>query len=155
MRIIFTALISFVVTVSAFAAEPDEMLDDPQLEARAQTIETQLRCVVCQSQSIAESNAPLAKDMRILVRERLTAGDTDEEAMQFLVDRYGDYVLMKPPFQANTIILWFFPAFALAMTGAAALVYLRHIKKSAAAPAPALSEDDEEKLQHIINERSQ
>ena len=155
MRISFTALISLLMAVSGFAAEPDEMLDDPQLEERAQAIETLLRCVVCQSQSIAESNAPLAKDMRILVRERLTAGDTDEQAMQFLVDRYGDYVLMKPPFQANTIILWFFPALALMITEAAAFVYLRNIKKTSATPAPTLSDDDEEKLQRIINERSQ
>ncbi|WDI31310.1 cytochrome c-type biogenesis protein CcmH [Hyphococcus flavus] len=155
MRAVFISFISIFMTVVAFAAEPDEMLDDPQLEERAQAIETQLRCVVCQSQSIAESNAPLAKDMRILVRERLTAGDTDEEAMQFLVDRYGDYVLMKPPFQANTLVLWFFPALALMLAGGAAFFYLRNMKQASASSSSSLSEDDEEKLQRIINERSQ
>jgi len=121
MRAVLSTLISILFTVSVFAAEPDEMLDDPQLEERAQAIETQLRCGVRQSQSIAESNAPLAKDMRILVRERLTAGDTDEEAMQFLVDRYGDYVLLSPPVQPNTWLLWFGP-FVLAAGGLYLLV---------------------------------
>lgn len=97
----------------AVAVEPDEMLDDPALEARARAISAGLRCVVCRNQSIDDSNAPLARDLRILLRERLEAGDTDEEAVAYLVDRYGEYILLKPPFSAATLALWIGPAVML------------------------------------------
>ncbi len=149
-------LVAFLtLAVPAFSAEPDELLADPVLEARAKEIDAQLRCVVCQSQSIAESNAPLAKDLRILVRERLTDGDSDEQAIQYIVDRYGDYVLMKPPLQGNTLALWFFPAFALLMAGGVAFFYLRSFKSRGATESEALSEDDEADLQRIIKERAE
>lgn len=154
-RISAGLLTGLVLFAAAIAAEPDEILADAGLEERAQALDEKLRCVVCQSQSLAESNAPLAKDMRILVRERISAGDTDEEAVQYLADRYGDYVLLMPPVQENTIFLWLFPALALFGAGAGALLYFRGLKAQPASPAPPLSDDDEEKIQRIIDERRQ
>lgn len=90
----------------ALAVQPDEVLSDPALEARARTISAELRCLVCQNQSIDDSEAGLARDLRLLVRERLVAGDTDEQVMEFLVDRYGEFVLLKPVFALHTLILW-------------------------------------------------
>jgi cytochrome c-type biogenesis protein CcmH len=104
--------------VAALAVEPDEMLADPALEARAQAVTRQLRCVVCQNQSIDDSAAPLARDMRLMVRERLVAGDTDEQAKAYLVSRYGDFVLLKPPFQPNTWALWLGPVLILLLAAA-------------------------------------
>jgi cytochrome c-type biogenesis protein CcmH len=119
------ALVSF----PALAVEPDEMLGDAALEARAMEISRVLRCVVCQSQNIDDSNAPLARDMRLIVRERLVAGDSDEEVMSFLVARYGDYVLLKPPVQPNTIFLWLAPLFVLAAGGTLAAFHLARVGK--------------------------
>ncbi|MEK7265347.1 MAG: cytochrome c-type biogenesis protein [Pseudomonadota bacterium] len=126
----------------AAAVEPDEELSNPALEARARDISRQLRCVVCQSQSIDDSNAPLAKDMRILVRERLTAGDSDEEIYAYLVDRYGDYVLLNPPVQSNTIVLWAAPLLIFLVAGASAFFYLARMRRDARAAA-ALTGNDE------------
>ncbi|MFC2953371.1 cytochrome c-type biogenesis protein CcmH [Marinicaulis aureus] len=144
----------FIVTLfcmgAAIAAEPDELLDDPALEARAEQIDAQLRCVVCQSQSIAESNAPLAKDLRLLVRERLVAGDTNKEVIAYVVERYGDYVLLKPPVQGNTLFLWAFPALALAAGGAGAFFFLRRAKP---VPATPISEEDEQEIDRLLEER--
>lgn len=137
---------------AAFAAEPDEVLADPALEARAAKLDEQLRCVVCQSQSIAESNAPLAKDLRILVRERISMGESDREVIAYIVERYGDYVLLKPPVQGNTIFLWAFPALALAAAGAGAFFYLRGAKR-APVPAPPLDDEDEDAVNRILGER--
>ena len=104
---------------AARAVEPDEMLADPALEARAQHISKELRCVVCQNQNIDDSAAPLARDMRLMVRERLTAGDTDDQAKAFLVARYGNFVLLRPPFQPDTWALWLGPFVILAVAGTA------------------------------------
>lgn len=90
----------------AFAVQPDEMLKDPALEARARHLSEELRCMVCQNQSIDDSEAPLARDLRLLVRRRLVAGDSDKQVLDFLVARYGDFVLLKPPVQLDTLLLW-------------------------------------------------
>lgn len=103
----------------ANAVEPDEMLSDPNLEARAREISRELRCVVCQNQDIDSSNAGVARDLRLLVRERLVAGDSDAEVIAFIRARYGDFVLLKPPFQPQTYALWFAP---FVLTGCAVLV---------------------------------
>ncbi len=151
MRII-TAIAALALCAAAQAAEPDELLDDPALEARAEKIDAQLRCVVCQSQSIAESNAPLAKDLRILVRERISMGESDEQVIDFVVERYGDYVLLKPPVQGNTLFLWGFPAAALLLGAAGGFFFLRGSRKPAA-NAPPLSDDDEDAVKRILEER--
>ncbi len=150
MRII-TAIAALALCAAAQAAEPDELLDDPALEARAEKIDAQLRCVVCQSQSIAESNAPLAKDLRLLVRERIALGESDDEVIGYIVERYGDYVLLKPPLQGNTLFLWAFPAAALVFGAAGAYFFLRGSKKPAV--AVALSEEDEDAVKRILEER--
>lgn len=93
----------------ALAVQPDEMLKDPQLEQRARVISKDLRCVVCQNESIDESNADLARDLRLLVRDRLTKGDSNDQVIQYVVDRYGDYVLLRPPFKMSTLALWVGP----------------------------------------------
>lgn len=100
----------FAVTAPARAVLPDEMLPDAALEARARDISTTLRCLVCQSESIDDSNADLAKDLRRTVRERLTAGDSDKQVLDFLQSRYGDYILLNPPLEEKTALLWFAPA---------------------------------------------
>lgn len=126
----FCALV--VLPTAGLAVTPDEMLADPAMEARARAISQDLRCVVCQNQSIDDSNAPLAKDLRILVRDRLKAGDTDADAKAFVVARYGNFVLLQPPMQINTLMLWLTPLL-LGLAGLIAL--LRYLKHQAAAPA--------------------
>lgn len=121
---LLTAAVLFA-PIAAGAVEPDEMLPDPALEARAQAVSKELRCVVCQNQSIEDSSAPLARDMRLLVRERLAAGDTDEQARAFLVARYGNFVLLKPPFQANTVLLWTGPLLILLVAAGGLLLAAR------------------------------
>jgi cytochrome c-type biogenesis protein CcmH len=103
------------------AVQPDEILDDPVLEARARELSKEIRCLVCQNESIDSSNADLARELRLLVRERLTAGDSDQEALDFLVARYGDFVLLRPPFKPATYVLWFGPALVLLAAEAAPL----------------------------------
>lgn len=119
------ALAVLATPMVSLAVEPDEMLADPALEARAETLSKELRCVVCQNQSIDASNAPLARDMRLLVRERIAAGDTDAQAKAYLVERYGNFVLLKPPFQADTLLLWFGPLLILLVAGGALLMAAR------------------------------
>ena len=118
-------LAMLMTPVVSLAVEPNEMLQDPTLEARAETLSKELRCVVCQNQSIDASSAPLARDMRLLVRERIAAGDTDVQAKAYLVERYGNFVLLKPPFQADTLLLWFGPLLILAVAGVALLMAAR------------------------------
>ncbi len=111
-----------------FAVEPDEVLDDPVLEARARELSKTLRCLVCQNENIDSSHAPLAKDLRIILRERLSAGDTDAQVIEFLVTRYGDFVLLMPPVQRNTLILWIAPALFMIFGITGAIIYMRNTK---------------------------
>ncbi|MBL4748077.1 MAG: cytochrome c-type biogenesis protein CcmH [Magnetovibrio sp.] len=108
--LVFMLAVAVFTPTIVFAIEPSEVLSDPLLEARARVVGKGLRCVVCQNQSIDESNADLARDMRVLVRARITRGDTNEQVMAYMVDRYGDFVLMNPPLKASTVVLWFGPA---------------------------------------------
>jgi cytochrome c-type biogenesis protein CcmH len=112
-----------LAALPAWAVEPDEMLKDPALEARARALSQYLRCLVCQNQSIDDSAAPLARDLRVLVRERLAAGDSDRQVLDFLVQRYGSFVLLKPPLGYQTYVLWFGPFVVLGL-GIAALWWL-------------------------------
>lgn len=126
MRFLRASIVAFSL-LGAFAAhalQPDEILPDAALEARARNLSRELRCMVCQNQSIDDSDAPLARDLRLLVRERLTAGDTDAQILDYLVVRYGDFVLLRPPFNARTALLWLLPVMVL-IAGAAVLVALR------------------------------
>jgi len=125
----------------AAAVEPKEMLADPALEARAREISRGLRCVVCQNESIDESDADLAHDLRVLVRERLKAGDSDEQVVQFIVDRYGDFVLLRPPVKPETYLLWASPAILLLLAGVIIAMYLRRHRSGIAIPAPLTAED--------------
>lgn len=135
----------------AGAVNPDEQLADPALEARAHNLSKDLRCVVCQNQSIDDSNAPLARDMRVLVRERVKLGDSDDEVRAFLVARYGNFVLLKPPLQTGTLVLWFSPLLFLAAAFALVWGYFRAMSKSPAAAAP-LSAEEEAALKRLAEE---
>ena len=115
--------LALLLAAPAFAVQPDEILTDPVLEGRARTLSQELRCMVCQNQSIDDSDAPLAKDLRVLVRERLTAGDSDSQVIDFLVARYGEFVLLKPRLSAHTALLWLAP-FGVVLLGVWGLVSL-------------------------------
>src|SRR5436309_15778379 len=114
------ALMALQFVTTAIAVQPDEMLADPKLEGRARSLSRELRCMVCQNQSIDDSEAPLARDLRVLVRERIAAGDSDGQVINFLVARYGEFVLLKPRFESHTLLLWLLPPFVL-LGGALAL----------------------------------
>jgi cytochrome c-type biogenesis protein CcmH len=119
------ALLALLVPAPAFAVQPDEKLADPALEARARALSQELRCMVCQNQSIDDSDAPLARDLRLLVRERLTAGDSDSQVLDFLVQRYGEFVLLRPRFAGHTVLLWLLPPVLLFIGAAGLMLYLR------------------------------
>lgn len=136
----------------ALAVQPDEVLPNPALEARARTLSQQLRCMVCQNQSIDDSDAPLARDLRLLVRERLVAGDTDAEVLSFLVARYGDFVLLRPPFTPRTALLWLLPPMLLTL-GAAGLFFAAYRRRATASAAPAaLSREEQQRLDDIVRD---
>jgi cytochrome c-type biogenesis protein CcmH len=122
---VFCAWVCLTPLTHAFAVLPEEMLADPRLEARARVISQDLRCLVCQNQSIDDSNAPLAKDLRLIVRERLTAGDSDQQVFGYVVSRYGNYVLLNPPLQQDTFLLWVSPFILLLISLGVAFSYLR------------------------------
>ena len=131
------ALLTFVAVPCAMAVEPDEVLSDATLEARARALSKELRCMVCQNQSIDDSEAPLARDLRILVRERLQAGDSDGQVIDFLVARYGEFVLLRPRLSWHTAVLWLGPAAMLLIGGCAVLVLARRYRVKSAAAADA------------------
>ena len=138
-----------VVATPAFAVLPSEQLADPGLEARARAISAELRCVVCQNQTIDDSDAELAHDLRVLLRQRLKAGDTDRQAIAFIVNRYGDYVLLKPPFEAETLLLWLGPLLVLLAGGTGVAFYLRRRRD---ATLPAFTADEQARLDRLLRE---
>jgi cytochrome c-type biogenesis protein CcmH len=148
-----TFVIIATFTAFAHAVTPDEVLRDPELERRARTISQELRCVVCQNQSIDDSNAPLAHDLRVLVRERLVAGDSDEQARDFIVARYGNFVLLKPPMQLNTLALWVGPAFFVLV---AAIGFGWHLRRRLTGPAiqtpTSLTTAEQEQIDKLLSE---
>ena len=141
----FILLLHLGLASSAHAVEPDEVLSNPVLEARARTISEGLRCLVCQNQSIDDSAAPLARDLRLIVREHLQAGDTDDAIRAYLVQRYGDFVLLKPPLERSTLILWGTPALIVVFGGFALLRRRRTVD----APAP-LTADEQARLDALM-----
>ncbi|MEJ2029496.1 MAG: cytochrome c-type biogenesis protein CcmH [Maritimibacter sp.] len=147
----FLILLTLIVGLGtpALAVNPDEVLDDPALEARARDVSAGLRCVVCRGENIDESNASIARDLRLLVRERLVDGDTNDEVVQFIVDRYGEYVLMKPTTKGANMILWLAGPglFLIALIGA--MAYLRRRSK-APETAEALSDEEKARLDELM-----
>jgi cytochrome c-type biogenesis protein CcmH len=133
-------------TPAALAVQPDEILADPTLEARARALSSELRCMVCQNQSIDDSDAPLARDLRILVRERLKAGDSDDKVLDFLTARYGEFVLLKPRFSERTAILWLAPVAILMIGGVAVILTLRRKRAVPAASSEPLTPDEMRRL---------
>jgi cytochrome c-type biogenesis protein CcmH len=146
------ALIALALGASqpAVAVQPDEILKDAGLEARARALSRELRCMVCQNQSIDDSDAPLARDLRVLVRERLTSGDSDSEVVDFLVARYGEFVLLKPRFAWHNVVLWLTPAAALVAGAIAMFAAIRRRRAVPLAAAP-LSADEERRLAEVID----
>ncbi|MET0742650.1 MAG: cytochrome c-type biogenesis protein [Microvirga sp.] len=134
MRALAAAILLLALVGPAAAVQPDEVLKDPVLERRAREISAGLRCLVCQNQSIDDSDASLAKDLRILVRERLTAGESDREVRDFLVARYGEFVLLKPSFSGHNLLLWLGPFAVLVLGGCGLLVALRKHPRPRTAP---------------------
>ena len=146
MRAILALMMLALLSVPALAVRPDELLSDPALEARARTISEGLRCLVCQNQSIDDSDADLAHDLRVLVRERLTAGDTDDQVRAYLVARYGEYVLLNPVMAPHTILLWVAAPVVLVIGGIAVFIGAR--RKRVAGQA-ALTEDEAKAIEEL------
>lgn len=151
MRRLVLGLFCALLTAGPVAAVlPEEQLADPALEARAREISRELRCVVCQNQSIDDSDAPLAADLRAIVRERLMAGDTDEEVMAYVVARYGSFVLLKPPMDRQTLLLWAAPLLVLIPGGVGLALYLRRRGRAAMADPAPLSAEERRKVADIL-----
>ena len=150
MRRLLLASAFLLASAPAFAVNPDEVLADPALEARARALSSQLRCMVCQNQSIDDSNAELARDLRVLVRDRLKEGDSDEQVMDFIVDRYGEFVLLKPRLNARTVLLWGFPVAVLLIGAVALVVAFRGRKQAGEAPKP-LTESEKVELARLLD----
>ncbi len=151
------ALIALLAVVAlagpARAVLPSEQLADPKLESRARAIGAQLRCLVCQNQSIDDSDAVLAGDLRVILRERLLAGDTDKQAVNYIVKRYGHYVLLNPPFESQTLLLWLGPALVLVMGGVWVGLMIRKTATTPQ-PSPALTPEEHEQLRRRLDAES-
>ncbi|WP_420134408.1 cytochrome c-type biogenesis protein [Rhodopseudomonas sp.] len=139
----------------AYAVQPDEVMADPAKEARARELSRELRCMVCQNQSIDDSDATLAKDLRLLVRERIAAGDSNKQVLDYLVARYGEFVLLKPRFEAHTLILWLIPPLVLLVGGLGLWLHIRRRSRAAAADAPALSAAEQARLERLLADNDQ
>ncbi|MFZ5609246.1 MAG: cytochrome c-type biogenesis protein [Pseudomonadota bacterium] len=150
----FLAVLLLGIGLAAGAVEPDEMLADPALEARARAISQNLRCLVCQNQSIDDSNADLAKDLRLLVRQRLLAGDSDQQVIGYIVARYGDFVLLRPPLKPATYVLWLAPPVVLLLGLWMAIRWYRRQARQAPAAAP-LTPAEEAEAARLIEELRQ
>ena len=144
-------LLAAFAAPAAYAVQPDEIMSDPAKEARARDLSRELRCMVCQNQSIDDSDAPLARDLRLLVRERIASGDSDSQVIDFLVARYGEFVLLKPRFTPHTLLLWLLPPLALIGGGLALWFYSRRRSKAGSATDPShLTEEEEARLERLL-----
>ena len=150
-RLRLALLLAFALLAGpAFAVQPDEVMKDPALEARARALSAELRCMVCQNQSIDDSDAPLAHDIRILIRQRIAEGESNDAVRAFLVSRYGDFILLKPPLKPETLLLWLSAPLTLC-AGLAAVILAR---RRAPAATPALSPDEETRLAALSREET-
>jgi cytochrome c-type biogenesis protein CcmH len=153
-RLAWIALfLALIAPTAAFAVNPDEMLKDPALEARARQLSEGLRCLVCQNQSIDDSNAPLAHDLRVLVRERLTAGDSDSQVINFLVARYGEFVLLKPRFELHNLLLWGLPPVVLVI-GMIALFVTARRRQTVNLQTPTLSVSEQQRVATLVEPKA-
>lgn len=144
-----------IVSEAAAANSPDEVLEDPEMEERARALAKELRCLVCQNQSIDDSDADLARDLRRLVRERLLAGDTDDEIIEFVTQRYGDFVLLRPPVKPSTWVLWYGPPVLFVVAGFAVVFYVRRRRHAPVTePIDELSNEEQAKLDQLLDRRS-
>jgi cytochrome c-type biogenesis protein CcmH len=148
IRRLLLVLALLVSAAPAFAVNPDEMLADPALESRARAISAELRCMVCQNQSIDDSNAELAKDLRLLVRKRITDGDSDQQVMSYIVSRYGEFVLLKPRFEAKTVLLWGAPILLILLGGLSLVVFAR--RYAGQPTGSALTADEQARLSELL-----
>jgi len=146
------ALAVLMAVTPAHAVQPDEIMTDPAKEARARDLSRELRCMVCQNQSIDDSDAPLARDLRLLVRERIAAGDSNSQVIDFLVARYGEFVLLKPRLNLNTLLLWLLPPLALAGGGVALWAFSRRRRTGEVGmdPLMKLTREEEERLERLL-----
>jgi cytochrome c-type biogenesis protein CcmH len=138
-----------IFPTAAVAVNPDEVLKNPEMESRARHLSAQLRCMVCQNQSIDDSNAELARDLRLLVRERITNGDSDQQVIDYVVSRYGEFVLLNPRLSAKTVLLWAMPAGLLAVGGLSLFVYIR--RRTVPRAARPLSSEEEARLARLLD----
>ena len=150
MRRLLLAFALLLMAAPAFAVNPDEVLADPALEARARTLSAELRCMVCQNQSIDDSNADLAKDLRLLVRERIADGDSDEAVLNYIVSRYGEFVLLKPRIGMKTVLLWGAPVLLVTLGGLSLLVFARN--RAGKPTGSKLTADEQAKLSELLGE---
>ncbi|PDT15233.1 cytochrome c-type biogenesis protein CcmH [Rhizobium sp. J15] len=146
---LLVALFILFAPISAFAVNPDEVLADPALEARARTLSAELRCMVCQNQSIDDSNADLAKDLRLLVRERIKDGDSDDQVLNYIVSRYGEFVLLKPRFNIKTVLLWGAPVLLVIAGGLSLLVFAR--KRVGKPTGSKLTAEEQARLSELLD----
>jgi cytochrome c-type biogenesis protein CcmH len=142
------------VSLPAKAVQPDEVLKDPALEARARKLSQELRCLVCQNQSIDDSNAELARDLRVIVRERLVAGDSEAQVLAFVEKRYGEFVLLRPPFRLHTLLLWLTPLILLVGAGGVLLRRARSRPAPAAVETAPLSPEEQRRLDELLGGKS-
>ena len=152
MRALFFAILVICIPFVSYSVEPNEVLSDPILEERARDISKDLRCLVCQNESIDDSNASLAKDLRILVRERLVAGDSDDEVLNFIVDRYGEFALLKPRLNGFNLILWLSGPLMLLIALIISFTFISSKQKSTRHITTGLSDHEKKELSKIVNE---
>jgi cytochrome c-type biogenesis protein CcmH len=150
-RLVLALCTMFALAGGALAVTPDEKLDDPALEARARTLSAGLRCMVCQNQSIDDSDAPLAHDLRVLLRERIAAGDTDAEVVDFLVARYGEFILLTPRLSVRTVLLWSAPVVLLVLGGVVAWGAMRRKPVTDLSAPAALTDKEQAELDRILS----
>jgi cytochrome c-type biogenesis protein CcmH len=152
--LVFFALLALIAPGAALAVQPDEMLKNPVLETRARNLSQELRCMVCQNQSIDDSEASLARDLRLLVRERLMKGDSDKQVLDFLVARYGEFVLLKPRFEPQTLLLWGIPPLSL-LGGLAVLLVMARRRQTTDLSAGELSATEQQRMAKLVKARSE
>lgn len=154
MTLLRTSILTLVLAFGtpALAVQPDEILPDAAMEGRARDISSGLRCLVCRNESIDESNADLARDMRLLVRERLVAGDSNEQVIAFIVERYGEYVLLRPTTEGTNLLLWIAAPTLFVIAMGSSIVYLRRRERAPELAGTGLDADEERRLKELLNE---